>query len=198
MTDPRIVPANTAPWQDLRTVWDDERDSRQCSCQYFTMDRATWKSTTPTERAERMRERTCPGTPGSATTGLIAYIDDAPAGWVAVEPRTAYVRLRTARTPWLGRAEDKDDPSVWAITCFTVRTDFRGRGLTAALATAAVEFAREHGAAAVEGYPYVTQPGETLTWGELYVGPVSAFEAAGMTEVSSPSTRRRVMRLEFA
>jgi hypothetical protein len=41
-----------------------------------------------------------------------------PVGWVAVEPRTAYPRLPRIRTVWSGRQEDKDDDSVWAVTCF--------------------------------------------------------------------------------
>jgi hypothetical protein len=38
-----------------------------------------------------------------------------PAGWVAVEPRTAYPKLRTSRVPWSGRDEDKDDDGVWQV-----------------------------------------------------------------------------------
>lgn len=70
-------------------------------------------------------------------------------------------------------------------------------GISGALARAAVEFARERGARAIEGYPMVTEPGKEITWGELYVGPVSAFAEAGFVEVSAPSKRRRVMRVEF-
>jgi hypothetical protein len=43
-----------------------------------------------------------------------------------------------------------------------------------------------------------TQPGREITWGELYVGAVQVFAAAGFTEVSSPSVRRAVMRVEFS
>ena len=145
-----------------------------------------------------LREQTACDFPLAAeTSGLIAYVDEEPAGWVAVEPRTAYPKLRTLRVPWTGRQEDKDDPDVWAVTCFVVRKGYRGRGLTYPLARAAVDFARERGARALEGYPMVTEPGKEITWGELHVGARQVFEEAGLREVSHPSVRRFVMRIDF-
>ena len=60
-----------------------------------------------------------------------------------------------------------------------------------------IQYALDHGATAVEGYPRVVRPGEDVAWGELYVGAVSVFEAAGFHEVTRPTERRRVMRLDF-
>ena len=67
--------------------------------------------------------------------------------------------LLKTRVPWEGRAEDKTDDSVWAVTCFVTRAGFRRHGVTYALARAAVDFARERGARAIEGYPMITHPG---------------------------------------
>ncbi len=107
-------------------------------------------------------------------------------------------RLRAPRPdPWAGRAEDKTDESVWAVTCFVTRTGFRHRGVSRALAHAAVDFARQRGARALEGYPMITQPGQEITWGEVHVGSRSIFEAAGFAEVSQPTLRRVVMRIDF-
>jgi GNAT superfamily N-acetyltransferase len=128
---------------------------------------------------------------------MVAYVDGEPAGWVAVEPRSAYPKLRTSRIVWKGRHEDKDDDGVWAITCFAVRVGYRKQGLMYELAAAAVEHARERGAIAVEGYPIVPDPGQQITWGEVNVGTPGPFAAAGLTEVSRPTKRRRVMRLDF-
>ena len=63
--------------------------------------------------------------------------------------------LRNNRVPWDGRSEDKSDESVWAVTCFVARVGIRRRGIGSALARAAVDFARERGARAREGYPSV-------------------------------------------
>ena len=75
--------------------------------------------------------------------------------------------MRTYRIPWEGRAEDKTDDSVWAVTCFVTRAGFRKRGVSRALARAAVDFARERGARAVEGYPMTTK---NVILEELHVG----------------------------
>jgi hypothetical protein len=99
------------------------------------------------------------------------------------------------RVPWEGRSEDKTDDSVWAATCFVTRTGFRRRGVSA-LAREAVDFARERGARALEGYPMLTEAGKEITWGELHVGSRSIFAVAGFAEVSRPSRRRVVMRID--
>jgi hypothetical protein len=43
----------------------------------------------------------------------------------------------------------------------------------------------------------LTQPGKEITWGELHVGARQVFAEAGFTEVSRPSARRVVMRVDF-
>jgi GNAT superfamily N-acetyltransferase len=191
-----VVPANEASCDDLQAVLGTRGDAARCQCQWFKIRRSEWGSVPVQERAQRLRQQTGCGHPGTRTTsGLVAYLDGEPAGWCAVEPRTAYLRL--GRVPWAGRAEDKTDEGVWAVTCFVTRTGFRRRGVSRTLAAAAVHFARERGARAVEGYPMLTQPGQKMTWGELYVGSRSIFAAAGFTEVSRPTSRRVVMRIDF-
>jgi GNAT superfamily N-acetyltransferase len=195
--DLRIVPANEVSWRDLQDVFG-AADPRRCQCQRFKVVGWIWRDSTQPERVEMLREQTACGEPGARTTsGLVAFVADQPAGWVAVEPRPAYPKLRTSRVPWSGRQEDKDDDEVWAVTCFTVRKGYRGRGLTYPLARAAADFARDRGARAVEAYPMVTQPGKEITWGELHVGARQVFEEAGFKEVSHPSKRRVVMRMDF-
>ena len=43
----------------------------------------------------------------------------------------------------------------------------------------------------------ITEPGQEIAWGELHVGSRSIFAAAGFTEVSHPTLRRVVMRIDF-
>jgi GNAT superfamily N-acetyltransferase len=83
------------------------------------------------------------------------------------------------------------------VTCFVVQEGYRGRGLTYPLARATIDFARERGARALEAYPMITQPGKEITWGEVHVGARQVFEAAGFEEVSRPTVRRVVMRIDF-
>jgi GNAT superfamily N-acetyltransferase len=194
-----VVAANEASCEDLQLVFGERGDPAGCQCQWFKIRDKDWKSVPLPERRNRLREQTHCGDPAApATTGLVAYLDGEPVGWCAVEPRTAYVRLRFTRVPWTGRDEDKDDDGVWAVTCFVTRTGFRRRGVSRALVRAAVDFARERGARALEGYPMVLEPGKKQIWGELYVGSRNIFAEAGFTEVTHPTLRRYVMRTDFS
>src|SRR5215472_16432370 len=150
-----VTPANQVPWEDLQQVLGKAQcHAGLCYCQRFKIRASEWASVTDEERAHRLREQTDCGHPESdTTTGLVAYLDGAPAAWCAVEPRVAYPGLRGTRTVWADRDEDKDDAGVWAVTCFFVRPEYRWQGLTYALAEVAVEFARKQGAHAVEAYP---------------------------------------------
>jgi len=192
-----VVPANEASWEDLRAVFD-ASDPGQCACQRYKVIGWIWRDSTQPERTAALRTQTaCDRLDAASTSGLVAYVAGEPAGWVAVEPRTAYPKLRNSRVPWPGREEDKDDEGVWAVTCFVVRKGLRGRGLTYHLARATVDYARGRGARALEGYPMATQPGKVITWGELHVGARQIFEEAGFTEVTHPTPRRYVMRIDF-
>jgi GNAT superfamily N-acetyltransferase len=195
-----VVPANEARCEDLQTVFGSRGTAAICQCQRFKLAPGeAFKSFPPEERAFRLSAQTNCGVSGAtSTSGLLAYLDDEPVGWCAVEPRPAYEGLlRVYRVPWEGRAEDKTDDSIWAVTCLLTRAGFRRRGVSYGLARAAVDFARERGARALEAYPMLTQPGADITWGELHMGTRSIFAAAGFDEVSRPSLRRAVMRIDF-
>jgi GNAT superfamily N-acetyltransferase len=192
-----IVPANEASWDDLTAIFGTS-DAGQCQCQRFKVVGWIWRDSTHAQRTAMLKAQTACGDPNAAaTSGLVAYVDEEPVGWVAVEPRTAYPKLRTSRVPWTGRDEDKDDDGVWAVTCLVVRKGYRGHGLTYHLARASIDFARERGARALEAYPMITPPGKVITWGELHVGARQVFEEAGFEEVNRPTVRRVVMRIDF-
>jgi GNAT superfamily N-acetyltransferase len=193
-----VVPADKAGWDDLQAVFGPRGYAARCQCQKFKIRHRQWRSVSAAERAARLREQIgCGRRKGRGTSGLVAYLDGEPVGWCAVEPRTAYPRLLDSPVPWAGRDEDKGDDSVWAVTCFVTRAGFRRRGVSYALARAAVDYARARGARALEGYAMITKPGQEVAWGELYVGSRSIFAAAGFSEVTRPTPRRVVMRIEF-
>jgi hypothetical protein len=81
---------------------------------------------------------------------------------------------------------------LW-IVCQCQRHKIRGKEWD----SDSVPVARERGARALEGYPMITQPGEEITWDELRVGSRSIFAAAGFAEVSRPTLRRVMMRIDF-
>jgi hypothetical protein len=135
----RIAPANEASWENLQAVFGSRGDPSRCYCQRYKMQpRESWASVGAEELGFRFRTQTECGDPNAgATSGLVAYVEREPVGWCAVEPRTAYPRLLLkTRVPWEGRAQDKTDDSVWAVTCFVTRTGFRRQGVCRALARA--------------------------------------------------------------
>ena len=114
---------------------------------------------------------------------------------MCVESRTAYQGLlRNSRVPWQGREEDRADDSVWAVTCLFTRVGFRKRGVSRSLARAAVRFARERGARALEGYPMTTKDVifEDSTW-----APSACSRMPASPWSARPTPRRVVMRVDF-
>ncbi|WP_217181148.1 GNAT family N-acetyltransferase [Streptomyces sp. AC495_CC817] len=191
----RIVPANEARWEDLQAVL--TGTAGRCQCERQRLGDGDWWHMPVEERRDLLRSETgCDDPRATETVGIVAHLGAEAVAWCAVDRRSVYGRLRGSSVPWKGRAERKDDDGVWAIACLIVRPGYRGRGLMYPLVAAAVEHARERGATAIEGYPMRTD-GATVAWGELNVGAIGPFTAAGFVEVSRPTTRRVVMRREF-
>jgi len=191
----RFAPANEASWEDLQTIL--TGTARRCQCERQRLGDGDWWYMPQEERADLLRAETACGDPrAEQTIGIVAYLADDPVAWCAVDRRSVYGRLRGSPVPWKGRAEDKDADDTWAIACLIVRPGHRGRGHTYPLVAAAVEHARARGARAIEGYPLVTG-GANVSWGEMNVGAVGPFAAAGFIEVSRPTVRRAVMRREL-
>jgi GNAT superfamily N-acetyltransferase len=192
-----VRPANRATWPELQLIFGTRGPGPRCWCQRFKLAPRESFGCVPAEvRAQRLREQTdCDHPEAAGTSGLVGYLEDEPVGWCAVEPRAHYGGLvRVFRVPWDGRDEDRTDAGVWAVTCLFTRAGFRRQGVSRALARAAVEFARVRGARSLEAYPITTTK---VLAEELHVGTVATFAAAGLAEVSHPSLRRVVMRIDF-
>lgn len=188
------VPANEASWADLQAVLGIRGPAARCWCQRYKLrPREAFAKFPAEERAHRLRTQT--GYGETETTGLLAFLDGEPVGWCAVQPRTAYPGLiRNNRVPWTGRDEDRTDAGVWAVTCLFTRAGYRRRGVSRALARAAVDFARTRGARALEAYPITTKD---VLLEELHVGTLDTFLDAGLTEIGRPTLRRAVLRIDF-
>ena len=198
----RIVPANEASWEDLQAVFGTRGvggrvpvPALQAGAEGVVRLVPSRGARVPAAHPDELRSARVQRT----TSGLVAYRDGIPVGWCAVEPRTAYAGLlRVFRTPWDGRHEDKTDDSIWAVTCVFARVGYRRQGISHALG----EGGRGHSraiAAPARWRPTRCSPSRAseITWGEMLVGSRSIYAAAGMTEVSRPSPRRAVMRIDF-
>jgi GNAT superfamily N-acetyltransferase len=188
----RIVPSDQVRWSDLEAVLGPMRcHGMACWCQKFRILTRDWKAVSDAGKAARLKAQTC-----DAPRGVVAFDGTEPVGWASVGPRAEFANLITRPTVWKGREVDREEVGVWAIPCLVVRPGWRRRGMTAALVAAGRDLAFAQGAKAVEGYPMRTEPGHDIPWGELHVGPVSAFARAEFRIVARPSKRRLTMRSE--
>ena len=79
--DVRIVPANEASWADLQGIFGTTDYPSRCHCQRFKVIGWIWRDSTQEERTSMPRAQTACGDPNAAaTSGLLAYVDDEPAG----------------------------------------------------------------------------------------------------------------------
>ena len=127
--------------------------------------------------------------------GVLAYDAEEVVGWAAVAPRAELPFARSRKIPHV------DDLPVWSVWCIRVRPGHRGRGISHPLLQGAVDYARHHGAPAVEGYP-VDNQGETVDRTMAYVGTRTLFEGAGFTKAAdtdavSGGFPRVLMRLDL-
>jgi GNAT superfamily N-acetyltransferase len=115
-------------------------------------------------------------------------VDDRPVAWVSVGPREDFELLARSRV-----LAPVDEHSVWSVTCFFVHKDCRRRGLSVAALRAAAEYARDHGATLIEGYPIDPRNEETPPV-FAYTGLLSAYRRAGFREVARRSPTRPILR----
>ncbi|WP_313356927.1 GNAT family N-acetyltransferase [Microbacterium sp.] len=167
-------PATITRWDDVQHSLTGGGDGAGCQCIWPIVRNKVWQSTTLEQRRDMLRDEIAAGPP----PGLIAYIDGEAAGWIRVGPRTMQQRILHTRAIASATTEPLDDESVWAITCFVVRREHRGKGLTAQLLASALDYARESGARLIEAYPVDTSTGSHRS-NDLYHGTVSTFRAAG-------------------
>ncbi len=184
-----VYPATAQRWPDLERLFGPKGACAGCWCM--------WWHQTPKQydagRGEPNRLQLKRAVEEGREPGLLAYAGDEAVGWCALGPRAGYERL--GRTRILAAV---DDQPVWSVVCFFVARPFRRQGVTRALLAAAIQHARAHGAAILEGYP-VDKPQGTPTpdvYG--YPGMASTFRALGFVEAARRSPTRPVMRLVLA
>lgn len=179
--------ASVGRWADVAQVMGTRGDPARCWCQYFRLRGSDWRAATSRTNRAALQAQVVSGDP---SPGVLAYIDDEPAGWCAVAPRRSYPRLAHSTVS----QATQDAGGVWAVPCFVVRVGARRRGLAGALLDGAVRLAGRHGARVVEAYPVDTAQRAAVSSSELYHGPLSVFLRAGFVAVARPVPGRVVVR----
>ena len=190
----QVRPVTADRWGDLVSVFGRRgEDPSWCWCRLFFRSAAEESAPSrpqPDNRRALRQEVALAAVP----PGLVAYVDGQPVGWTRVGPRSDFPRVTANRA--LAKVLT-DDPEVWWVTCFAVDSHYRRAGVGSALLRAAVEFAREHGATAVEGHPVDVDALKAARVGgsAVFTGTMAMFLAAGFTEIARTYPTRPVMRL---
>lgn len=192
MPDVTIHPASPDRFDDVERALTGGGDGGSCQCQWWTLTSARFNGTSREEREGMLRDEVAAALP----PGLVAYVDGQAAGWIRVGPRLSQPRLARTREFAANSAEPWNDAAVWAVTCFSVRREHRGRGLNGKLLDAAVAFAREHGARAIEAYPLDPSAAD-IPVNNLFRGALSTFEHAGFEVVARPRPDRAIVALDL-
>lgn len=178
---------------DIATMVGPKRpDATVCWClSYRLTTSAENRELSGTARGDRVRELAAEDPP----PGVLAYDDDEVVGWAAVHPRADTSFAKNRKIPAV------DDLDVWSVWCIRVRPGHRGKGISHELLAGAVDFARSHGAPAIEGYP-VDNGGEKVDLTMAYVGTRALFERAGFRKAADTISvlngfSRVLMRLDL-
>ncbi len=177
---------------DVATMVGPKRpDANVCWCLSYRVRSAENRELRGTDRGDRVKRLVAENPP----PGVLAYDGDDVVGWAAVHPRVDTSFATNRLIPHV------DDLDVWSVWCIRVRPGHRGHGISHALLAGAVEFAREHGAPAIEGYP-VDNAGAKVDLTMAYVGTRKLFEDAGFRVAADTTSvlngfRRVLMRLEL-
>lgn len=173
-----VKPATGRRFGDVATMLGPKRpDASVCWCLSHRVDSRTNRELVGPARGEYVRELCS----RKVAPGVLGYEDGEVVGWAAVAPRAELPFARSRKIPHV------DELPVWSVWCIRVRPGHRGKGISHALLKGAVEFARSHGAPAVEGYP-VDNRGEKVDITMAFVGTRALFEAAGFTKAADTSS----------
>lgn len=188
----RIEPLTPARWRDVEALFGEKGACAGCWCMYWRLDEGERfddvKGPTAKRRFKKLVE-------GGEATGLLAYADGAPVGWLALGPRRDFKKLDRAPSLACDDAE-----AVHSVPCFFIKAGFRRQGVATALLDAAVLAAKKAGATTLEGYPVkASAPGKTIPAAFAWTGTVPLFERAGFSPANpAKRTGKQRMRLDLS
>jgi GNAT superfamily N-acetyltransferase len=168
-------------WGDLEKLFEGKGGPKSCWCMVWRATPEEAKRTDGRSRKSFLKRRVDAG----VTVGLLAYAAGEPVAWCSVAPKDTYRRLEKLQPAY--KVEN-----VWSIVCFYVRRDHRKRNVTGSLIEAAIRFAKQRGADAIEAYP-VNKDSPSYR----FMGFVPVFRKLGFEEIGTAGTRRHVMRLRL-
>jgi GNAT superfamily N-acetyltransferase len=183
----KAVPVTPSRWADLEALFGERGACGGCWCMVWRLPRREWLAGKGAGNRRALGNIVASG----EKPGLLGYLGKEPVAWCSVAPRERSVALERSRV-----LQPVDATPVWSVSCMFVKKPYRRLGISERMLRAAVEFAAEHGAKAVEGYP-VEPSMENMPAPFVWTGLPAAFRAAGFREALRRSRLRPIMRYEI-
>jgi len=101
--------------------------------------------------------------------GYLLYVDGKPVGWCQAGPRDRLKKL-------VLQFQLEPDPTVWAITCFCIAPEYRGKGLSKIFLLKILDDLKNCKVKRVEAYPKASDISDA---GDLWTGPIETYLANG-------------------
>lgn len=178
-------------WSDFEALFGSSGACGGCWCQSWRVPQGgkLWQET----KGKKAHQLTKQLILSNQMTGLLAYEGDKPVGWCSYGPRVVFPRLERMK------AYRRDDTEgVWSVNCFFIPKEYRRKGLSRQMLTAALKFMKKRRVRVVEAYPVPpTLDGSKLPGAFVWTGPLSIFEKAGFEIVQRLSYSRPLVRLQL-
>lgn len=183
-SDLKFEPVTADRWDDFEKLFGPRGAVGGCWCMWWRLTRSEFDR----QRGEGNRKAMKSIVLSGEVPGILAYAGEDPIGWCSIAPRLTFPVL--ARSPVL---KPVDDQPVWSVVCFYIARAYRRQGVSLALLTAALDYARSQGAHIVEGYPI--EP-KKVGAPDIYAftGMATTFRQTGFVEVARRSEHRPIMR----
>ena len=183
----KIHPLTTDRWMDLVKLFGEKGAQGGCWCMWWRLRPKDYERNAGERNEYAFKELVDSKQP----VGLLAYLNGQVVGWCSVAPREHLIRVRTSAT-W----RPVDELPVWAISCFFIKKEDRGKQITRGLLGEAIKYARKNGAIAIEAYPKdMTHAKKRDKDRALYFGTTKMFQEAGFQEIIRRHPSFPIMRL---
>ncbi len=182
-----VHPVTRDRWDDLAQLFGPSGAYSGCWCMFWRVKSSEFEANGNKGNRKAMQHLVA----RNEVPGLLAYVDGRPVGWFSLGPKEQFGRI--ARSPLF---KNIDGQKVWSVVCFFIDKEYRNRGVSKRLLSAAADYARAQGARALEAYPIDTR-GKRRADAALFTGTQLLFEQAGFVEVARRKEHRPVMRKDL-